>query len=50
MLADERASARDFAAYRPLSLAEVKAKATYSILAAEALTEDDRQTVLRSLL
>jgi hypothetical protein len=50
LLAQERASALDFAAYRPLSFAEVKAKATYVLLAAEALTDEDRQGVLRSLL
>jgi hypothetical protein len=50
LCAKERAAARELITYRPGSLAEVRAKAAYAVLAGEALTSDDREAVLRSLL
>jgi len=50
LLAEERTSAGDFAACRPLSLAEVKAKATYAISLPKLLRTRDHHGVLRSLL
>ncbi|MFU0505858.1 hypothetical protein [Pseudaminobacter sp. NGMCC 1.201702] len=46
----ERDAKREFLCYRPRTLAEVKAKAAYTVLAAEAFTEADHQSVLRSFL